>query len=327
MGYMGYRDFKEDPICQLYMFITDTLVVGTIFLVGIIGNSFTFAIFWKGKFNTTTSFLFMCLSLTDAAVLLTAFVCSSTVHFVVYTGCMQGFWKIYPYIIVYVFPLQLVAQTATVWVTVLIAANRYVTVCLPLRASQWCTTSKVKIQLTVVLLLSILFNIPTFAEVVVVYKASNNGTTYDVQVEETELSSDKAYQLVYNNVLYAVFIIVLPICILALLNIRLVKALKAHRRMQTRSQTVRSHNENSMTHVLVIIVIVLIVCQLPSLFTRVLWIVTPNTAQDCGNYQFYMLPITNMLIVLNSAVNFIIYVLFNQRFRGVLFEQVCKRRA
>ena len=129
---------------------------------------------------------------------------------------------------------------------------------------------------------------------------------YDIHPEETELSSDPAYQLVYNNVLYALFIIVLPICILVLLNIRLVKALKAHRRMQTQSTTMRSHAEHSMTYVLVIIVVVLIVCQLPARFTRVLWIVTPNKAQECGNYQFYMLPITNMFIVLNSAVNFII---------------------
>ena len=211
----------------------DTLVVGMICLVGIIGNSFTFAIFWKGKFNTTTAFLFMCQSLTDSAVLINAFVWSSITHFVVFTVCMKGFWKIYPYIIVCVFPLQSVAQTATVWVTVLVAVNRYVTVCLPLRASQWCTTSKVKIQLAIVLLLSVLFNTPKFAEVVVVYNPSNNVSMYDVHAEETEFSSDPAYQLVYNNVLYAIFIIVLPICILVLLNIRLVKALKAHRRMQT----------------------------------------------------------------------------------------------
>ena len=126
MGYMGYTDFKEDSTCQLYMFIMDTLVVGMICLVGIIGNSFTFAIFWKGKFNTTTAFLFMCQSLTDSAVLINAFAWSSITHFVVFTVCMKGFWKIYPYIIVYVFPLQSVAQTATVWVTVLIAVNRYV---------------------------------------------------------------------------------------------------------------------------------------------------------------------------------------------------------
>ena len=105
------------------------------------------------------------------------------------------------------------------------------------------------------------------------------------------------------------------------------KALKAHRRMQTQSQTERSHAENSMTYVLVIIVVVLFVCQLPALFSRVLWIVTPNKAQECGNYQLYMLPITNVLIVLNSAVNFIICVLFNQRFRYVLFGKVFKLRA
>ena len=57
-------------------------------------------------------------------------------------------------------PLSYMAETATIWVTVLIAVNRYIIVCLPLRASQWCTLSKVKIQLAVVLVLVILYNIP-----------------------------------------------------------------------------------------------------------------------------------------------------------------------
>ena len=33
-----------------------------------------------------------------------------------------------------------------------------------------------------------------------------------------------------------------------------------------------------------------------------------------------------MFIVFNSAVNFIIYIIFNKRFREVLIEMVCKRR-
>ena len=43
--------------------------------------------------------------------------------------------------------------------------------------------------------------------------------------------------------------------------------------------------------------------------------------------MFYKLPITNAVIFLNSAVNFIIYIIFNKRFRGVLIEKVFKRHA
>ena len=131
----------------------------------------------------------------------------------------------------------------------------------------------------------------------------------------------------YNTVLYGIIIIVLPNCILALLNICLIRALKAHRRTQVQMQTLHTQNENSMTFVLVIIVVVVIVCQLPALVTRVLLFSAPKEAYRCVGFIFYMVPITNMLLVLNSAVNFLVYIMFNKRFRGVLMEKVFKRHA
>ena len=91
--------------------------------------------------------------------------------------------------------------------------------------------------------------------------------------------------------------------------------------------TPHSHNEQSMTLVLVIIIMVLIVCQLPALVTRMLWIPAPNEAYLCGGYMFYTVPITNMLVILNSAVNFIIYIIFNKRFRDIIMAKVFKRHA
>ena len=92
-------------------------------------------------------------------------------------------------------------------------------------------------------------------------------------------------------------------------------------------QTLHSDNEHSMTFVLIIIVIVQIVCQLPSLVTRMLWIAAPLEEYRCGGYMFYMMPITNMLVIMNSAVNFMIYIIFNKRFRDILVKKVFKRYA
>ena len=319
-------DVSLERSCQLYIFIIYTVIVGLLVVVGIIGNSLTLVVFWKGKFNKSTSFLFMCLSLTDSSVLLST-VWMPLVPFEKSARSTQYFSTVHPYVVVYVLPLCLVAQTATVWVTVVVTINRYIVVCLPLRASQWCTITKVKIQMTVVLLFAILYNIPKCAEFRVVQVAYDNGTSFTTRYVITKLWTNYTYQLLYNSVLYAICIIVLPTCILAVLTIRLIKALKAHRRMQMEMQTLHSQNENSMTFVLVIIVIVLIVCQLPALVTRMLWIAAPYEAYCCGGYMFYMLPITNMLVVLNSAINFVIYTLFNKCFRDVLVEKVFKRHA
>ena len=321
-------DIALQRSCRLYEFIIYTMIVGLLVVVGIIGNSFSFVVFWKGKFNKSTSFLFMCLSLTDTALLITSLVVMSVVPCAIYTGNTQGFENnIYAYIWIHVLPLFLMARTATVWVTVLITVNRYINVCVPLRASQWCTIAKVKIHMVVVILFAILYNIPRYVELHVEHVGTDNGTSFTTLVNVTMHWFDFTYQLMYNTVLYAICIIVLPICILAVLNIRLIKELKALRRMHMQMQTLHSENENSVTFVLVIIVIVLIVCQLPALVTRVLLISAPEEANTCGGYIFYIMPITNMLVVLNSAVNFLVYIMFNNRFRGVLMEKVFKRHA
>ena len=325
-------DSSLEQSCRLYEFIINTVIVGIFVVVGMIGNSLAFAVFWKGKFNKSTSFLFMCLSLTDSAVLLTAFVTTSIAYFVKYTGYMQGFGNAYPYIAVYVLPLQFVAQTATLWVTVLITVNRYIHVCVPLRASQWCTISKVKKQMTAVLLLAVLYTIPTFAESRIEHVMPNNtnnitlnSTTYIARVGYTRLWSAYGYYLIYHIVLCGIFIIILPTSILAMLNMCLVKALKTRRRMTMHN--LHTQNESSMTIVLLIIVLVSIVCQFPALVTLVAWIVTSKDVFSCGGDLFYVMPVTNMLIVLNSSVNFIIYVICNKRFRGVMTEKLCKRCA
>ena len=155
--------------CDLYLFIVYTLIMGTLVVVGIIGNSLTFVVFWKGNFKSSTSFLFLSLSIIDSALLLGAFWYYTMREFVNYTGWLQGYSRLYPYLGVYLFPTILLAKTAAIWVVVLVAVNRYVIVCLPLRAPQWCTLSKVKIQLAVVLIAAVLCNTPKFAENRVAY--------------------------------------------------------------------------------------------------------------------------------------------------------------
>ena len=325
-------DISHERSCKLYEFIIYTVIVGLLVIVGIIGNSLTFVVFWSGKFNKSTSFLFMCLSLTDSAVLLSISVWMSLLPFKESTRYPQYFYNVYPYIIVYVFPLCLLAQTATVWVTVLISVNRFINVCLPLRASQWCTISQVKKEMAGVLLFAVLYSIPTFAESRIEYVMPNNTnnitfnrTNYIARVAHTRLWFAYGYYLIYHIVLCGMFIVILPTSILALLNICLVKALKARRRKKV--HTLHSQHESSMTLVLLIIVFVSIVCQLPALVTRMLSIDATEEASRCGGYMFYIVPITNMLVILNSAINFIIYIIFNKRFRDVLMEKVFKRHA
>ena len=114
--------------------------------------------------KSSTLFLFQWPSLIDSALLLTVLPLYPMESFVVYTGWLQGYWAIRPYVFVYLWPLSLTAQTATIWVTVLVAVTRYIAICLPFRASLLCTVSNAKKQLAFVLLSAVLFEIPNFIE-------------------------------------------------------------------------------------------------------------------------------------------------------------------
>ena len=70
--------------------------------------------------------------------------------------------------------------------------------------------------------------------------------------------------------------------------------------------------------------LVLIICQLPTFVAHILWNVLSIEHRECGGFFHYFTPLCNLLITVNSAINFLIYFLFNKRFRTVFQETLCK---
>ena len=300
--------------------IAGIFILGIIAVVGIIGNILTFVVFWKGNFKSSTSFLFLSLSLIDSTVLLTVF----TNHIVFFDSIIR--WLPHDlriYLQVCGWPLEYLANTATIWMTVLIAVNRYIIVCLPLRASQWCTLSKVKIQLAVFLVLVVVYNIPEIVRLRIVYNTWDNGSSYEASFDSTMQYSYPKFYAVYDYILQVIVMLCLPLFILTLLTIRLIKAMKAHRRMQADTQRQHSQPDNSVTFSLVIVVIVFIICRTPMLILRLMLLL--------GRWDVVTFPSLDImystLLNLNSAVNFVIYIIINRRFRNVLFATFCRRRS
>ena len=288
--------------------------------VGLIGNSLTFVVFWKGNFKSSTSFLFLSLAIIDSAVLLTAFT-HRAASFDFVTASLPSDLSVY--LAVSTYTLLSTTITATAWMTVLVAVNRYIIVCLPLRACKWCTLSKVKIQLAVVLVLAVLFNIPQIYRFRVVHRTRNNGTSYYAHAINAGYQSYPQFYYVYDYILPSLVLVWLPLLILTLLTIRQIKAMKDHRRMQAEMQRQHSQQDNSVTFALVIVVIVFIICQTPRFIFLAISFLGPWSLRVTCSMNI----MNTSLIVLNSAVNFGIYIVTNRRFREVLAENVCRRRS
>lgn len=79
------------------------------------------------------------------------------------------FWNdVFPVIIRYAYPLALTAQTVGVYLTVLVSVHRCLGVCFPFKAKRWVTRKPVQIAIIGSILFSILINVPTFFELLVV---------------------------------------------------------------------------------------------------------------------------------------------------------------
>ena len=318
-----YRSFLRTR--RLNSFIIDTLILGVIIVVGIIGNCLTFVVFWKGNFKSSTSFLFLSLSLIDSAFLIAVFPEYSVRAFVAYSGWMQGFSSVTPFLTVYISFIFTTTKTATIWVTVLVAVNRYIIVCRPLRASRWCTTSKVKIQLAVLLVLVVVINIPALVQCRIKYYSLDNGTSYTATVDCGVISRWRLFYTVYDLVLNFVLWTGVPLFILTLLTIRLITAMNAHRRMQLAMNSLHNQPDNNMTYALVMVVIMFIICHVPNVVLEIVWLVVPSEVFYFNQVWYIVRQMSRVLMILNSAVNFIIYTLANKRFRQVLITTICRR--
>ena len=64
----------------------------------------------------------------------------------------------------YVYPVGLAAQTASVYLTVVVTIERYIVVCWALKARSLCTVKRAKMSIAIVCVCSLLYNASRFAE-------------------------------------------------------------------------------------------------------------------------------------------------------------------
>ena len=107
-----------------------------------------------------------------------------------------------------------------------------------------------------------------------------------------------------------------------ILTIRLIKAMKAHRRMHLEMNSLHNKQDGNMTSALVMVVIVFIICHVPN---TVLSFLPLDPMLTRSEVWFIVKYISQVLLILNSAVNFAIYTLANKRFREVLTKTICRR--
>ena len=135
--------------------VLTTVITG----LGLVGNLLAVIVLTKPTMHTSTNCYLTALVAWDSVVLLMSLLLMAL------SEVTCSFKRLgQPYVIVYLYPLALVAQTATLWLTVSFTVERYIAVCHPLQAAPMCTVSRARIVVAAVAFISLIYNVPRWFE-------------------------------------------------------------------------------------------------------------------------------------------------------------------
>lgn len=126
---------------------------------------------------------------------------------------------VYPKIVRYLYPLSTTVQMATVYLTLTVTMERYVAVCLPLKARSLCTTSRARYAILIISIISIIYNLPRFWEVKLRQQWHAEANLTVNCIVGTTLRRNKLYIALYVHWMYFFVYYAFPFAALLIFNV------------------------------------------------------------------------------------------------------------
>ncbi|KAI0236483.1 FMRFamide receptor [Lamellibrachia satsuma] len=316
--------------CLAYDFFIEAVLMGALCLLGFAGNTLSMLCLWRDRSKSATPFLLVSLELADTLFLVAVLVLRVLPSVHTYTGQLGVLVSAFPYFGRYGWPCALTAETATIYLTILVTLNRYVAVCRPYETFKFCSLADAKRHVIIVCAFSVLYNLPRFFEYE--FASVKDANTANLTTHGVVLSSlgvNRTYQIIYTNILYCLVFFLGPFVALVFLNSELIAALRETKRKRMKvlnMESSSSRSEDDITLMLIVVVVVFVVCQTPASTTQVLLSFLSDNLRGCPSTFFYYERISDLLVVVNSSINFIIYCFCSRRFRQILADLVCHRK-
>ena len=305
LNYEAVSDFCQD------------ILQPTILTFGFTGNIMNLVIFTRHRMRHRRSDIEM------AAVTGLMFLAMSDMMYCLF-GLMTNFVWLYKgveiYYMTYKAALLNTFQYSSTWFMVAVAVERYLAVTHPFKARREASSRRTATTCIVLFLMSVIFNIPLFFKI----RYTLSGSVYVLM--PGPLMRSEAGQHVYT-IVWSVFGIFVPFAILAFCNVRFLVVIYRSQALVITTIVGRIPNQrkpvlNSTTVTLVSIIWLFFVLVCPAMVLEFIG----NFIQlmsDRSYYRFQLsIVITNTLLGLNFAVNFLLYCYAIRDFRKTLANMV-----
>ncbi|XP_063545824.1 FMRFamide receptor-like [Cydia strobilella] len=309
---------------KLFRFVVHGVMLNVVGCGGLLGNALCVAVLSRPQMRSSINCLLAGLAAADAALLVASVLLFGLSAVYPYTGRLRYYYyHICPRLAPLAYPLALVAQTMSVYLTLVVTAERWVAVCRPLRARALCTPRRARFAVVGVAIFAFAYNAPKFLEVEVVRipalgEGADNEEDAIYCVAAAEFRSE-LYVAVYVHWLYLLVMYAVPFTALAVLNaaiVRQVRRAQAERARLSRSQ----RRELSLATMLLVVVLVFFLCNLLPLVTNSFEVFLGSELERLDA----LVKTSNLLVTINSSANFLIYVLFGDKFKRVFLATFCR---
>lgn len=336
----SFSDERKQSI--LIDYIVSDFVVPTICVLGLIGNILNLVVLTREQLRCSLKPMersvntgFVALALSDVLFcllyLLDLFTHKKPTDGV-YASMLKVYYKTYKEPILNIFLLS------STWLTVAMAVGRYVAVCRPIQARAFINPRGTQVAIGVVFGGSIVVNMPRFWHYYVDKRPCLQWPNNDTVVVSCSpyvkmagsLYLNRTFRIVYNIVLSTVGIFI-PFVVLIVCNLCLVRALRRSYAMQRRYRGDQAKDSGQrITPTLIAMIVLFVVLVGPS---EILTFLGSLSRQNSRSYYRFRIAavVTNCLLLLNFAINVVLYCVLNTQFRRVMKNLFCivvrKRRS
>lgn len=308
------KSFMDPDADVNFGFWLNGIGILSIGLCGIFGNIASIRVLSHKQMRSSVNFILIALASSDLILIVTAILLFGLTTFYPFNGqLMDYYFIVQPTIAAYAYPLAMIAQTISIYLTFLISLERYIAVCHPLKARSFCTHARTKFSIFIVVLFSIIYNFPKFFEIKLnEANVAEYGRFY--YVSASSLRVDKLYIQIYIHWLYCIFMNLIPLSGITFFNLMIYRQVRIVNRLRLKL-TSKEMQDIKLTTMLFCVVIVFLSCNFLAVLTNIL-----ETFYKVHNDRLTKL--SNFFVAFNSSVNFIIYVVLVKKFRRIFIKQL-----